>query len=203
MKEWTCTVCGLIHQDQSPPEHCPRCGADAWRFIQNQAPRPELEQKIKEAYTAESKAFVRNLAFSHKAERDGFPQVARLFAAVAEAERVHANEYLKYMTGVVGDTEDNLKTAFENEIMAHTEGYAPMIKAAMDAKREDVVWSFNRARDVEAHHAKLYKNALSAMAADRDVTYHVCQVCGFVFDDQLPDQCPVCRADREHFKPID
>lgn len=200
MKQWKCTVCGYIHEGKQPPDVCPVCGAGKYQFILNEPVPAELEACLKAAFAAESKAHVRNQAFAGRADREGYPQVARLFRAVAEAERVHASEYLKYLEGVVGDTQQNLKTAFEHEIKANTEEYAPLIKQAIESKREDVSWSLIRSRDVEKRHADLYKAALSAMAVDRDVKYSVCQVCGYVFDGALPERCPVCYAPSDKFK---
>jgi rubrerythrin len=202
-KKWKCTVCGYIHEGENPPEFCPVCEAHKYQFILY-APMPEaLERKLKEAFAGEAKAHVRNLAFAKKAEADGFPQIAKLFRVVAEAERVHADEYLKYLEGMIGETEENLKAAFESEIRAKTDIYPPFIQEAFALKREDVAWSFSRSRDVEERHAKLYKDALGAMITEQETTYHVCQVCGYVFDGDLPDKCPVCRAKKENFKRID
>lgn len=199
-KQWKCTICGTIHEGKNPPEVCPVCGAFKYQFILNE-PLPEiLEKKVKEAFAGESKAYMRNLAFARKAEKDGFPQIARLFQAVAEAERVHAGEFLKYLEGVIGETEDNLKTAFENEIRAKSDYYPDFIKEAFALKREDLAWSFIRSRDVEERHAMLYKDALAALLQDRDIPYHVCQVCGYVFEKDLPDTCPVCGAQKTKFK---
>ncbi len=201
-KKWKCTVCGYLHEGSRPPETCPVCGAHQFQFILYE-PLPEnLERQIRDAFAGESKASVRNLAYAAKAEKEGFTQVALLFKAVAQAERVHAQEYLKYLEGVIGETEANLKAAFENEIKAKNEYYPPFIKQAFEAKREDVAWSFSRSRDVEERHSKLYKEALEAMLKEEDVAYHVCQVCGYVFDRELPDRCPVCRAKRENFKKV-
>jgi len=199
-KKWKCLVCGYIHEGDAPPEECPSCGAPKSQFILLAELPDELTPTLKLAFAEESKAHVRNMAFARKAERDELPQVARLFRAVAEAERVHASEYLKYFEGLIGDTEENLKTAFENEIRANTEGYPPLIKQALDLDREDVAGSFSRAKDVEERHAELYKNALNAMMADEEPEYYVCQVCGYVFNKDLPDRCPVCRATTENFK---
>lgn len=201
-KRWKCTVCGYIHEGKNPPDHCPVCGAFKYQFILSE-PLPEaLEKHIKEAFAGESKAHIRNLAFARKAEKEGYPQIALLFKAVAEAEKVHAEEFLKYLEGVVGDTEDNLKRAFENEIRAKSDFYPAFIKEAFDQKREDVAWSFIRSRDVEERHAKLYKEALTALVTEKEMDYHVCRVCGFVFDDTLPDTCPVCGSSKENFKKI-
>jgi rubrerythrin len=203
VKHWKCSVCGYTHEDKYPPDVCPVCGAGKYRFILDDPVPENLKAQLKKALAGESKAFIRNLAFARQADREGFPQVARLFRAVAEAEKVHASEYLHYLEGYIGTTEENLKKAFENETRAAVREYAPMIKEALALKREDVAWSLIRARDVEDRHAKLYKAMLSAMAVDRDLTYHVCQVCGYVFDALLPEACPVCLAHPREFKPID
>ncbi len=201
-KKWKCTVCGYLHEEEFPPEVCPVCGAIKYQFVLYEKLPETLEKKLREAFAGESKAHVRNLAYGNKAEQEGFSQIAKLFRAVAEAERVHADEYLKYLEGTIGETEDNLKAAFESEIKAKTDIYPGFIQKAFALKREDVAWSFSRSRDVEERHAKLYKNALAAMIADQEAEYHVCQVCGYVFDGDLPAACPVCRAAKEKFKKI-
>ena len=201
-KKWKCTVCGYIHEGEGPPDKCPVCGAFKYQFILYEKLPDVLEKSLKEAFAGESKAYVRNLAFAGKADQEELPQIARLFRAVAEAERVHAAEYLKYLEGVIGDTEENLKAAFENEINANTTIYPPLIKQATDLEREDIAWSFSRSRDVEERHSKLYKDALSAMITEQEVNYHVCQICGYVFDGDLPDNCPVCKASKDNFKEV-
>ena len=201
-KKWKCTACGYLHDGERPPDSCPVCGAHKYQFILYE-PLPEtLEKRLKEAFAGESKAYMRNLAFAKKAEEEGFPQIARLFRAVAEAERVHAGEYLKYLEGVVGETEENLKAAFENEIKAKNHFYPAFVKEAFELQREDVAWSFSRSRDVEERHAKLYKDALEAMIKEQDTEYYVCQVCGYIFDGALPDECPICRTKKENFKKV-
>jgi rubrerythrin len=201
-KQWKCTVCGYRHDGKTPPDSCPVCGAFKYRFILHEILPDELEKRLKEAFAGESKATVRNMAFARKAAAEGFPQIARLFRAVAEAEKIHAEEYLKYLEGVIGTTEENLKTAFENEIRAKSDYYPDFIKDAFALKREDVAWSFIRSRDVEERHAKLYKDALTAMLSDKELEYHVCPVCGYVFEEDLPDRCPVCGAEKEKFRKV-
>jgi rubrerythrin len=163
----------------------------------------ELVESLKQAFAEESEEHVRNLAFARRAEQDELPEIARLFRAVAEAERVHASEYIKYFEGMVQDTEENLKKAFEEEIRTNVESYPPLIKQALDLDREDVAGCFNRAKDVEERHAELYKEALNAMMSETDPEYYVCQVCGYVFNRDLPDECPVCRVSKDNFKKID
>jgi len=154
----------------------------------------QTEKNLALAFAAESKAATRNATFAQKAQKEGFDQIARLFRAVSAAETVHARRYLMLMRGKVGSTEENLETAFQNEIKANAEEYPKLIKAAYEENQVKVAEAFSRSRDVEEGHAQLYKRAMTDMLADRTTTYYVCQVCGYVSEDHIPDACPICSA---------
>ena len=64
------------------------------------------QDNLQTAFAGESQANRRYLFFAEKAEKDGHPQIARLFRAVAEAETVHARNHLS--------TSDNIKSTKEN-----------------------------------------------------------------------------------------
>ena len=90
----------------------------------------KTEKNLAIAFAAESKAAARNLAFGQKAQHDGYEQIGRLFRAVADAESVHAQRYLRLMRGKIGSTEENLDAAFHNEIKANVDEYPKLIKDA-------------------------------------------------------------------------
>ncbi len=161
------------------------------------------EKNLAYAFAAESKAAVRNDAFAKKADSEGYAQIARLFRAVSDAESVHARRYLRLMRGKIGTTEENIETAFQNEIKANVEEYPKLIKDATDEGNESALKAFSHSRDVEDRHAELYKKAMTDMLADRSATYYVCQVCGYVSEDQAPENCPVCGAVKTKFKQVD
>ena len=151
------------------------------------------------AFAAESKAAARNSAFALKAQSEGYPLIAHLFRAVAEAESVHARRYLSLLRGKIGSTEENLETAFDNEIKANVEAYPALIKDAANEGMGDVERAFSQSRDVESRHAELYKKAMNDMLSERKTEYYVCQVCGYI-NEEAPENCPVCGADKEKFK---
>ncbi len=70
----------------------------------------KTDDNLKAAFAGESQANRMYLAFAKKAEEEGFPQIAMLFKAAAQAETVHALNHLKVM-GQVKSTTDNLGTA--------------------------------------------------------------------------------------------
>src|SRR4030042_1774923 len=74
----------------------------------------KTENNLKEAFAGESQANRRYLAFAKKAEEDGFPQVAKLFRAAAEAETVHAHNHLRVLKGIK-TTKENIQEAINGE----------------------------------------------------------------------------------------
>ena len=46
------------------------------------------------AFAGESQANRKYLAFARQAEKEGLPQIAKLFRAAAEAETIHAHAHL-------------------------------------------------------------------------------------------------------------
>ena len=154
----------------------------------------KTEKNLAYAFAAESKASVRNEAFAKKAESEGYSQIARLFRAVSNAESVHARRCLLLMRGKIGSTEENLERAFQNEIKANVDEYPKLIKDASDEGQKAAQNVFSNSRDVENRHAELYKKAMNDMLSDRSTEYYVCQVCGYISEDEAPEKCPVCGA---------
>ena len=157
---------------------------------------------LKEAFAGESQANRTYLAFSKKADEEGYPQAARLFRAAAEAETVHALAHLDAMKGVKS-TKENLQEAINGETLEFTNMYPGMIKRAEKEGHEEAKTSFDNANRVEAIHASLYKKVLDNIDKDMKIVYYVCQGCGNTIENEAPDVCPICGAPKKMFKKID
>jgi rubrerythrin len=72
------------------------------------------EDFLKEAFSGESQANRKYTSFAAKADKDGYPQVARLFRAAAEAEAVHAANHLRALKAIK-ETKENLREAIAGE----------------------------------------------------------------------------------------
>jgi rubrerythrin len=200
---WKCTNCHHIELSDDKPEHCPVCGAEASKLLPHEVSGVKgtrTLKNLKTGFVVESQAHLRNLAFAMKAEQESYPQVARLFRAIAEAESVHAFNHLRLL-GAVSGTQDNLESAFEREKLAATI-YPKFIKEATDEDNTSVATILSYSRDVEKGHAQLYRKALAHMMAEAETEYYVCQVCGYVSDGALPDECPICGAPRGKFRKV-
>jgi rubrerythrin len=161
----------------------------------------ELTQRnLYEAFVGEAKAYHRLLAYARKADDEDFPQVAKLFRAVAAAEGVHTSRHLEFLGEVVVQgTEENMRSSFDREMAANQVFYPEFIREAEAEGERRAAISFSHARDVEEGHAALYKNALNAMLRDEEYDFYVCDICGYVAEREAPDICPVCNAKQEKF----
>ena len=154
---------------------------------------------LKEAFAGESQANQKYRAFAKKAEKDGFANIARLFKATAEAERIHAEGHLKALEGI-GSTAENLQAAIDGETYEFTEMYPPMLEQA-EAEGHKAKRMFKYAIEAEKVHAKLYTLAMEAVKAgkDLDVDFYLCPICGYIEFGKPTDPCPICKAKPEKF----
>lgn len=163
----------------------------------------KAEDFLKEAFAGESQANRKYLAFAAKADKEGHPQVARLFRAAAEAETIHAHNHLRALKGI-GNTAENLEAAIAGETHEFTHMYPEMIDAAKAEGNKEAEKTFSYANDVEKVHAALYQKLLASLGATQENhPYHVCPLCGYTAEGAPPDICPVCGAKGKMFKKID
>ena len=155
-----------------------------------------------EAYTGEAKAALRLKVFADKAQEEGYPQIAKLFRVISFSEEIHGARALLVL-GRVKSTEENLAASFESETRIAGVAYDEFVKQAEAEGNSAAVIHFSQSRDVEEVHAKLYKEAMSHVMEERDTTYYVCTLCGYVSDGTLPDECPICGAPKEQFTHFD
>jgi rubrerythrin len=158
----------------------------------------KTEENLYKAYVGEAKASIRLLGYAEKADEEGYSQMAKLFRAIAAAERVHGIKHLRLMK-VIKSTEENLEASFESETSVSENIYPELIRQAEEDGNKGAVVSFSHARDAEEAHAKLYKKAIGHMVAEEEPVYNICAVCGYVVDGEPPDECPVCGAPKEKF----
>ena len=164
----------------------------------------KTEENLKAAFAGESQANRKYLAFSDKAEREGFPQIAKTFRAAAAAETVHAHNHLRVLGGIKS-TKENIKAAVEGEHYEFTKMYPEFLEDAKNEGNKDAERSFNLANEVEKVHHKLYEAALEAVENGKDLEkndVYICPVCGYTHEGEPPEICPVCGAAKKAFKKI-
>jgi rubrerythrin len=159
-----------------------------------------VHDDLAHAFAGESQANRKYTAFSKQAEKDGFPTVARLFRAAAEAETIHALGHFSAMGGVK-TTADNLAAAVGGETEEFTQMYPPMLKQA-EEQSHVAARMFRFAMKAEAVHADCYKKALEAVKSGKDLqveAIYLCPICGNVELVKPTSPCKICGNLPENF----
>lgn len=171
---------------------------------------------LRSAFGGESMAHMRYQIWGDCAEREGFPNVARLFRAISYAERVHATNHFKAMRDVagafnvtsgggfgLGSTAENLQGAIDGETFEINEMYPAYMAVAKLQEEKGAERSMYYAISAEKIHAAMYQEAKQAVDAGKDVELgpvQVCEVCGYTAEGEAPDKCPICGAAKDRFK---
>lgn len=168
------------------------------------------------AYGGESLAHMRYLTWATIAEKEGFKNIAKLFEAIAYAERVHANNHFKVIDGETtdatvtaggvfgtGKTVDNLQGAINGELHEVEQMYPIYLNAAQYQEEKGAQRSFHYALEAEKIHADLFQQAQDCAKEGKDIeltNVYICPICGHTILDEAPDQCPVCGLKKEAYK---
>jgi len=177
---------------------------------------PMTAANLRNAYGGESMAHMRYGIWGDKAEKDGYPNVARLFRAIASAETVHATGHFRELGSEPGDalcasgavfglgpTSQNLQGGINGETFEIAEMYPVYLEGARFQEEKGAERSFNYALQAEKTHEELFKKAKGAVDAGKDVDLgpvQVCGICGWTHEGEAPDVCPICGAKKDRFQ---
>ena len=175
MKKWVCSVCGYVHEGDTPPEQCPICKAKADKFTEQSGDlvfadehvvgvAKGVDEKILEGlranFTGECTEVGMYLAMSRVAHREGYPEIGEAFRRYALEEAEHAAKFAELLGEVLSDsTKENLKArvAAEHGACQGKKDLATLAKKLnLDAIHDTV---HEMAKD-EARHGKGFKGLL-------------------------------------------
>lgn len=151
-------------------------------------------QNLAAALAGESQASQKYLAFADAADAEGYPNVGRLFRAVAFAESTHARNHLSVL-GAIGSTADNLKAAWGGETFEIEEMYAAYGAVAAMQGNASASTSIRYALNAEKDHQRIYDSTLRGVEGEADLDaspVRVCPICGRTVVGDAPDECPQC-----------
>ncbi|HGY57398.1 MAG TPA: rubrerythrin family protein [Caldithrix abyssi] len=159
------------------------------------------EKSLQEAFAGESMAHMKYLAFSDVAEKEGFPQIAKLFKAIAYAEQVHAINHAKAL-GLIKTTKENIQAGIDGENFEITEMYPAYAAIAKLQEEKAAQRSIHYAVEAEKIHEDLYKLALEEIGKGNDMNVedvYICPVCGHTHLGKPTERCPICNVPAEKY----
>ena len=178
----------------------------------------ETEKNLLKAFAGESQARNRYTYFSGKAKKEGYVQIADIFAETADQEKEHAKRFFKFLeggdveitaafpAGVVGSTAENLKAAAGGENFEWTELYPSFAAKAREEGFPQVAEVFDAICVAEKQHENRYNGLLANVEAgkvfkkDSKVVWR-CRNCGYLHEGtEAPEICPACAHPQAHFE---
>lgn len=214
MKKWVCSVCGYVHEGDTPPEKCPVCKQPAEKFnlVEEEKKNPyagtQTEKNLETAFAGESQARNKYTYFASVAKKEGYEQMAALFLKTADNEKEHAKMWFKELNGL-GDTADNLLSAAEGENYEWTDMYDGFAKTAEAEGFPELAAKFRMVAAIEKHHEERYRTLLHNLETAQvfeksEVKVWECRNCGhIVVGTKAPETCPVCAHPKSYFQVTD
>ena len=169
------------------------------------------EKNLLASFAGESQARNRYTYFASAARKEGYEQIANIFAETAENEKEHAKVFFKhleggdveitatYPAGVISNTKSNLEAAAAGENLEWTTLYSDCARIAKDEGFPEVARSFREISEVEKFHESRYRRLINNIAKSEvfkktsPVKWH-CINCGYVFEGaEAPKECPACK----------
>lgn len=167
----------------------------------------KTEQNLMTAFAGESQARNKYDYYSSKAKKDGYVQIANVFAETAANEKEHAKIWFKLLHGgKVPGTLDNLKDAAAGENYEWTDMYATFAKEAREEGFDKIADLFDGVGAIEKHHEERYLTLLEKVETGTVFTKEneevwVCTNCGHIAVGSVaPEVCPVCDHEQKYFQ---
>ena len=178
----------------------------------------QTEKNLLAAFAGESQARNRYSFFASQARKEGYEQIAAIFAETAENEKEHAKRLFKsleggevqiqasFPAGVIGDTASNLEAAAKGENYEHTQMYPEFARVARKEGFPEIAAAFEAIAVAEREHERRYRALLEniregkVFRKDRPVKWR-CRNCGYVHEGtEAPERCPSCDHPRAYFE---
>jgi len=183
---------------------------------QEPAASPETLRNLQSAYKGEAQASVFYTQSAAQAEREGHPDVAKLFRAASASEAIHRDNHRRVIRSLgarpgplpsdpakVKSTKANLEESVADERQESRVMYPDYIRTAQREGIPSAQRTFRFARESERAHARLFQRALNRLSGKPATDYFVCQTCGMTTMDAVPAVCPVCRSSGMGYRKVE
>ncbi|MCL2822189.1 MAG: rubrerythrin family protein [Firmicutes bacterium] len=166
----------------------------------------KTEQNLLAAFAGESMARNRYTFYAAKAKKDGFEQIAEIFAHTADQEKEHAKIWFKLLHDGIADTAENLKDAAAGEHEEWAQMYRQFAEVADAEGFSDIANKFRMVGQIEKTHEERYLCFLSKLKGGKtferpsDESWS-CRNCGhIVVAKAAPKMCAVCAHPQSFFE---
>ena len=175
MAKWVCSVCGYVHEGDTPPEKCPQCKVPAEKFIKQEGEmawaaehvvgvaagvEEDILMDLRANFEGECTEVGMYLAMARVAHREGYPEIGLYWEKAAWEEAEHAAKFAELLGEVITDsTKKNLEMRVEAENGA-TLGKTELAKKAKERGYDAIHDTVHEMARDEARHGRALKGLL-------------------------------------------
>ena len=167
----------------------------------------KTEANLMAAFAGESQASIKYGYYASKAKKEGYEQVAAIFAETAGNEKEHAKLWFKALHGdTVPETTTNLADAASGENYEWTDMYAGFAVTAREEGFDRLAALFEMVGKIEKSHEERYRKLLANLEegivfAKTDEVVWICRNCGHLHVGKTaPAVCPTCAHPQAYFE---
>lgn len=176
------------------------------------------EKNLLCTFAGESQARMRYTYFASVAKKEGYEQIAAIFAETADQEKEHAKRMFKFLeggmveftgtfpAGVIGTTLENLKAAAAGEHEEWAIDYPKFADIADEEGFPAIAAMYRHIVVAEKGHEERYLALLkniednTVFAKTEEVLWQ-CRNCGYIHaGTEAPKVCPACVHPQAHFE---
>ena len=165
----------------------------------------KTEANLMAAFAGESQAYTKYGYYASKAKKEGYNELADVFAETAGNEKEHAKIWFKLLHDGMPDTLANLADAAAGENYEWTDMYAGFAATAEEEGFARIAQLFRMVGAIEKGHEERYREVKKLLEEGRlfaRETEHVwiCTNCGHIhICTHAPEKCPVCENPQSYF----
>ena len=165
----------------------------------------KTEANLMTAFAGESQAYTKYGYYSSKAKKEGYNELAAVFAETAGNEKEHAKIWFKLLHDGMPDTLTNLADAAAGENYEWTDMYAGFAATAEEEGFERIAQLFRMVGAIEKEHEQRYREVKKLLEEGRLFAREteqvwICTNCGHIhIGTHAPEKCPVCDHPQAYF----
>lgn len=194
--------------------------------VSAQSKYPKTISILQTLYTDEIQALHNYTAYAQKADSENYPNIAKLFVALATSESIHAHNFKNLLSDLgvelagtskpeikLSSTKQNLKHATEVELEEIDSKYPRFLEKVKPERHEAAIRYITYAWESEKQHRDLIKKIqsgtgmlfglLTKKIEENPAYYFVCQNCGSTLTELPEDTCPICKESASMYKKIE
>ena len=179
---------------------------------------------LKAAYEEEKMAHENYVCYSQKAIEERYPNIAYLFTAFANSEKIHAENYRRILATMdtgpaepefevfLRDTKTNLIRATEGELKKIKKTYPDfLVKLKKESHDQAVVncmysWKSHKQHKRKIGEIRKYSRYFFGQVVKRieglKLDFHVCEICGATIDEAPKTPCDICNMPDLHYREV-